>query len=53
MSEAKKIATRDIDADLAAATKTGVFKKVFPERHILCDAWRDIGRRGRRVSSVL
>ena len=23
-----------LDADLAAATKTGVFKKVFPERHI-------------------
>lgn len=25
-----------LDADLAAATKTGVFKKVFPERHIDC-----------------
>ena len=25
-----------MDADLAAATKTGVFKKVFPERHIDC-----------------
>ena len=24
------------DADLAAATKTGVFKKAFPERHIDC-----------------
>ena len=24
-----------LDADLAAATKTGVFKKVFPERHIV------------------
>lgn len=23
-----------LDADLAAATKTGVFKKVFPDRHI-------------------
>ena len=23
-----------LDADLAAATKTGVFKKAFPERHI-------------------
>ena len=23
-----------LDADLAAATKTGTFKKVFPERHI-------------------
>ena len=22
-----------LDADLAAATKTGMFKKVFPERH--------------------
>ena len=27
---------RDRDADLAAATKTGMFKKVFPERHIDC-----------------
>ena len=52
MSDVKKIATRDsygnalvelgkenlvvLDADLAAATKTGVFKKVFPERHIDC-----------------
>lgn len=25
-----------LDADLAAATKTGVFKKVLPERHIDC-----------------
>ena len=25
-----------LDADLAAATQTGVFKKVFPERHIDC-----------------
>ena len=25
-----------LDSDLAAATKTGVFKKVFPERHIDC-----------------
>ena len=25
-----------LDADLAAATKTGVFNKVFPERHIDC-----------------
>ncbi len=25
-----------LDSDLAAATKTGVFKKVFPERHINC-----------------
>lgn len=25
-----------LDADLAGATKTGVFKKVFPERHIDC-----------------
>ena len=23
-----------LDADLAGATKTGVFKKAFPERHI-------------------
>ncbi len=25
-----------LDADLASATKTGIFKKVFPERHIDC-----------------
>jgi transketolase len=25
-----------LDADLAAATKTGVFRKVFPDRHIDC-----------------
>ena len=25
-----------LDADLAAATKTGIFRKVFPERHIDC-----------------
>ena len=25
-----------LDADLAGATKTGTFKKVFPERHIDC-----------------
>lgn len=25
-----------LDADLAGATRTGVFKKVFPERHINC-----------------
>ncbi len=25
-----------LDADLAGATKTGVFKKIFPERHIDC-----------------
>lgn len=25
-----------LDADVASATKTGVFKKVFPERHINC-----------------
>lgn len=25
-----------LDADLAAATKTGMFKKVYPERHIDC-----------------
>ena len=24
------------DADLAGATKTGVFKKAFPERHFNC-----------------
>ena len=25
-----------LDADLAGATKTGVFRKAFPERHINC-----------------
>ena len=25
-----------LDADLAAATKTGIFKKEFPDRHIDC-----------------
>ena len=25
-----------LDADLAAATKTGIFKKAFPDRHIDC-----------------
>ena len=25
-----------LDADLAAATKTGTFLKMFPERHINC-----------------
>ena len=25
-----------LDADLAEATKTGIFKKAFPERHIDC-----------------
>ena len=25
-----------LDADLAAATKTGIFKKAYPERHIDC-----------------
>ena len=25
-----------LDADLAGATKTGIFKKAFPERHINC-----------------
>ena len=25
-----------LDADLANATKTGTFKKAFPERHIYC-----------------
>ena len=25
-----------LDADLAGATKTGMFKKAFPERHIDC-----------------
>ena len=34
MSDVKKIATRD--ADLAGATKTGVFKKAYPDRHIDC-----------------
>ena len=25
-----------LDADLAGATKTGIFKKAFPDRHIDC-----------------
>ena len=25
-----------LDADLSAATKTGIFKKAYPERHINC-----------------
>ena len=25
-----------LDADLAAATKTGIIKKAFPERHVDC-----------------
>ncbi len=25
-----------LDADLAAATKTGIFKKEYPDRHIDC-----------------
>ena len=25
-----------LDADLAAATKTGIFRKAYPERHIDC-----------------
>ena len=25
-----------LDADLAAATKTGIFKKAYPDRHIDC-----------------
>ena len=31
-----------LDADLAAATKTGIFKKAFPERHIDCGSRRRI-----------
>ena len=30
-----------LDADLAAATKTGIFKKAFPERHIDCGIDRE------------
>ena len=44
MSDVKKVATREgygkdvvvLDADLAAATKTGMFKKEFPDRFIDC-----------------
>ena len=25
-----------LDADLAAATKTGIFKKAYPDRHVDC-----------------
>ena len=35
MSEVKKIATRESYGN-AAATKTGVFKKAYPDRHIDC-----------------
>ena len=31
-----------LDADLAEATKTGVFKKVCPERHIDCVSQKQI-----------
>ena len=38
-----------LDADLAGATKTGIFKKAFPERHIDCGiAEARYGGRGRR-----
>ena len=38
-----------LDADLAAATKTGTFKKAFPERHIDCGIAESnmMGRGGR------
>ena len=38
MAEVKKIATRDSygNTDLAAATKTGVFRKAYPGRHFDC-----------------
>ena len=52
MADVKKIATREsygnalvdcaedfpqlVDADLAGATKTGIFKKAYPDRHIDC-----------------
>ena len=40
-----------LDADLAAATKTGIFKKAFPERHIEHDG--KCGRTGNdRQSSI-
>ena len=35
-----------LDADLAAATKTGIFKKAFPERHVDCG----IAEHGRHCS---
>ena len=31
-----------LDADLAGATKTGIFKKEFPERHIDCASQKQI-----------
>ena len=37
-----------LDADLAGATKTGIFKKAFPDRHIDCGiAECEHGGRGR------
>ena len=38
-----------LDADLAAATKTGVFKKAYPERHFDCGIAESnmMARRGR------
>ena len=41
-----------LDADLAAATKTGMFKKVFPERHIDCGIdWNRSRNRNNRNGS--
>ena len=34
-----------LDADLAAATKTGVFKKAYPDRHFDCGIADDGHRR--------
>ena len=36
-----------LDADLAAATKTGVFKKAYPERHIDCGKRKVFYRSGK------
>ena len=36
------------DADLAGATKTGTFKKAFPERHFDCGIREQHDRRCRR-----
>ena len=37
-----------LDADLAAATKTGVFKKAYPDRHIDCGIAAPYGKRRAR-----
>ena len=40
------------DADLAGATKTGTFKKAFPERHFDCALRGEYDRGGRGAASM-